>query len=130
MLNARLVMQLGMRKLTWLATLALAVMSCIFLAVLPLYNGIPPFVMFIIWQLAAFFCVGIVFGNIMAMAMEPLGHIAGLAASFVGALGTFIALPLAAAVGKLYDGTIYPLIGGFALMGLATLWTMMWTERA
>ena len=40
---------------------------------------------FVFW----FFCIGVVFGNINAMAMEPLGHIAGVAAAFVGTLTTF-----------------------------------------
>jgi len=81
------------------------------------------------WQLVCFFGVGIVFGNFNALAMEPLGHMAGLGAAFVGSVSTFLSLPLAWAIGRSFDGGVLPLVTGFAVLGLVSLIIMVWTER-
>jgi DHA1 family bicyclomycin/chloramphenicol resistance-like MFS transporter len=36
---------------------------------------------------------------------------------------------LGAAIGQAYDGTVLPLIAGFALLGLASIAVMRWIER-
>jgi DHA1 family bicyclomycin/chloramphenicol resistance-like MFS transporter len=79
--------------------------------------------------MAAFFCVGILFGNFNALAMDPLGHIAGVAASVIGSLTTFISLFLGAAIGLAYNGTVLPLVGGFAALGIASIAVMRFVER-
>ena len=56
-----------------------------------------------------------IFGNLNALSLEPLGHIAGLGAAFVGAFATFMCLPLAWLIADRFDGTVYPLVAGFAL---------------
>jgi DHA1 family bicyclomycin/chloramphenicol resistance-like MFS transporter len=129
LLNAALVMRLGMRKLTWMALIGLTVVSLAFWAVLPRFDGVPPLALFLAWQLSAFFCVGIIFGNLNALALEPLGHIAGLGAAFVGSIATFISLPLAGTIGQRFDGTVIPLVAGFALLGLATCACVLWADR-
>ena len=127
--NASLVMRLGMRRLTGLALVALTGLSFGFWALLPIYGGQPPMLLFILWQLSVFFCVGITFGNLNALALEPLGHMAGLGAAFVGSLATFLSLPLAAAISARINGTVTPLIVGFAVLGLAACCVMYWTNR-
>jgi DHA1 family bicyclomycin/chloramphenicol resistance-like MFS transporter len=79
--------------------------------------------------MVAFFCIGMLFANFSALAMEPLGHIAGVGAAVVGSLTTVISMTLGAAIGQAYDGTVLPLVGGFALLGLAAIAVMRWTER-
>ena len=61
--------------------------------------------------------------------MEPLGHIAGVGAAVIGSLTTLISLILGTAIGQSYDGTVLPLIAGFALLGLAATAVMRWIER-
>ncbi|MEM9108065.1 MAG: Bcr/CflA family drug resistance efflux transporter, partial [Pseudomonadota bacterium] len=129
LLNAKLVIGLGMRRLTGIALTCLTLVSLVFWAFLPVFSGVPPLWLFIAWQLAAFFCVGIIFGNLNALSLEPLGHMAGLGAAFVGAMATFMCLPLAWIVASRFDGTVYALVAGFALLGLATCGMMVWTER-
>ncbi|MGI9422012.1 MAG: hypothetical protein ACR2PA_02385, partial [Hyphomicrobiaceae bacterium] len=92
-------------------------------------NGVPPLWLFMTWLLLVFFCVGIVFGNLNALAMEPLGHMAGLGAALVGSLATFISLPLGWAVGFCFDGGVVPLVASFGLLSLASLGIIAWTER-
>ena len=55
------------------------------------------------------------------MAMEPLGHIAGVGAAVVNTLTGLISLVLGSAVGLAYDGTVLPLVGAFAVLGALAL---------
>ena len=47
----------------------------------------------------------------------------------VGSLTTLISLTLGALIGQSYDGTVLPLVGSFALLGIAAIAVMRWTER-
>ena len=69
------------------------------------------------------------FGNLNALAMEPLGHIAGVGASIVGAGTSVISSPLAVLVGQQFDGTIVPLVTGFAIYGLICIFAMRWAGK-
>ena len=129
-LNARLVMMMGMRRLSHLAAGAFTLWSGLFLGLMALWlGGVPLFWVFMVWLLVAFFFIGIMFGNLMALAMEPLGDFAGLGSAFVGALSTVISLPLGWVISAGYNGTIYPLVIGFASLGLLAWLVMVWTDR-
>jgi DHA1 family bicyclomycin/chloramphenicol resistance-like MFS transporter len=122
--NAKLVMTLGMRRL---ATLAFAVQfgGSLVMVLVALAPPLPPpwdFAVFFLYMTTAFFTVGLTFGNLNALAMAPLGHIAGFAASIIGAVATVGAVAIAVPIGLAYDGTILPLVlaltvcSGLALM--------------
>ncbi len=128
-LNSRLVMRFGMRPLSRRALSGLSGLSLGFFAIAYAAAGDPPLWALMAYFAAAFFCIGILFGNFNALAMEPLGHIAGVGASVVGSLTTFISLPLGTLIGLGYDGTVLPLVGGFAILGVASVAVMHWTER-
>ncbi len=128
--NSRTVLRLGMRYLTWRALIGLTVTSLVFLPVVLMTGGVPDFVWFMVWLLVTFFCVGIMFGNFNALAMEPVGHMAGLGAAVTGSVSTLISLPLGWAIGAAYDGTIIFLVCGFALAGILSMLVMWWTERS
>jgi DHA1 family bicyclomycin/chloramphenicol resistance-like MFS transporter len=130
--NAKLVMRFGM---SWLAKRALWTLSFAstaffvfaFTAVEP--QGHPPLGAFMAYCAVTFFCMGILFGNFNAMAMEPLGHIAGVASAVVSAMATGIALFFSYLISQAYDGTVLPLVGGFALLGFIAITVVAWTER-
>lgn len=128
--NARLVMRLGMRYLCNLALRVLVAASLVFAVVTTISNGVPPLVVAMAYLLLCFFCVGVLFGNFNALAMEPLGHIAGVASAVIGSLTTFISLALGTLIGVWFDGTLFPLAFGFAALGLASIATVYWTQRA
>ena len=116
-LNASLVMRLGMRRLATFAFAAQAGFSLVYLAqwyLLPLPEPWD-FYVFFVYLAGAFFMVGLTFGNLNALAMERLGHIAGLAAAVVGAVSTIGAVLVAVPVGQMYDGTPVPLAAGVAV---------------
>jgi DHA1 family bicyclomycin/chloramphenicol resistance-like MFS transporter len=79
--------------------------------------------------LLSMFCHGILFGNFNSLAMEPIGHIAGLGAAVVGSLSTLIALPLGWSIGAAFDGTLQPLVAGFAITGTLGILVTRWTEK-
>ena len=127
--NSNVVMRFGMRYMTWRAMVALTMISAGYLLAVLIYGGIPPFWTFMAWLLSSFFCVGILFGNFNALAMEPVGHMAGLGAAIVGSLSTLISLPLGWIIGASFSGTVTPLVSGFAVMGILSLAVMWWTEK-
>lgn len=129
MFNSFFVMRLGMRYLTWWALSVMTILSCVFAGVVFAFGGIPPLWAFMAWLLAAFFCIGILFGNFNALAMEPIGHMAGLGAAVIGSVSTFISLPLGWAIGASFNGTVTPLVLGFSVLGAASLAVVRWTER-
>ena len=105
-------------------------MSLLFLPIVFLLSGQPPLWLLMIYLIVSFFCIGLLFGNLNAMAMEPLGHIAGIGAAVVGSLSTFIAVMLGLVIGQNYNGTVLPVISGFAILGMAALVVMRWAVGA
>lgn len=109
-LNALLVMRFGMRRLITVAMVGQILLSSV---VLLFFNSIPAggFALFAVWQGFVFFQVGLSIGNLNAIAMEPMGHIAGMAASVIGAFSTVIAALIATPAALMFDGTIRPIVG-------------------
>jgi DHA1 family bicyclomycin/chloramphenicol resistance-like MFS transporter len=128
LVNAKLVMRFGMRRLSQGATIFIVVLSVPFYVIAEYYVGNPPLVQMMIYLLSVFFFIGILFGNLNALAMESLGSIAGLGAAVVGSLSTLISVVLGVAVSSAYDGTVLPLVSGFALLGICCLVVMALTE--
>lgn len=126
--NGRMVMKFGMRRLTRLALVGLSGLSSVFWIFAWGWAGQPPVWTFMAYLITAFFCVGVLFGNINALAMEPLGRIAGLGAAVVGSLSTFISLILGVLIGQSYAGTILPLLAGFSIYSLLAVFTMRWVD--
>lgn len=83
-LNSRFVMRYGMRFLVWWSLIAILGLALVALAVSFLSNGQPSLTFFMAYLMFSFFCVGILFGNQNSLAMEPLGHLAGIGAAVVG----------------------------------------------
>jgi len=81
-----------------------------------------------IYLMASFFCVGILFGNLNSTAMEPLGQIAGVGAAVVGSLSLLIAVSLGMLVGQSYNGTVLPLVAGFLVLSSLSVFVMRWAE--
>ena len=127
--NGRLVMRYGMRRLSTVAAGALALVSAIALLGLFPFDGLFPFWLFMAYFLFVFVCVGLLFGNLNALAMEPLGHVAGVGASVVASLATLISVPLGGFVGLSFDGTLYAQVGAFAVFGTGMLAAIRWAGR-
>ncbi len=120
--NAALVMRLGMRRIAICAYGVQCLISGV-LVLTELAGLVPPglaLVTFFGWSVSVFFMVGLTFGNLNALALQPLGHIAGMAASVVGAISTILGVVLAVPIGLAFDGTPVPLyIGTMVCSALA-----------
>lgn len=117
MVNARFVQKWGMEYLCSRATMGIILSSGIFLII----QLITPPVLwhFLIYAAVLFFCFGLVFGNVNAMAMEPMGHVAGIASAVIGATSSILSMVIGTTIGQMYDSTLIPLTCGFVF--LATL---------
>lgn len=116
-INARLVVQLGMRPLVRRALYFQVAAAALFVASLTF--GAAPSVevwFYFAWTATVFMMMGFTIGNLNALALEPLGHIAGMAASLMGAISTIVGATFGAIIGQLYDGTALPLAIGTALL--------------
>ncbi len=124
-INAKLVMKLGMRFLSLRAMIIFCVVSAAFLPLCLYFNGTPPLWTFMAFCMSSFFCTSVLFGNLNAMTMEPMGHIAGMAAALTGCFSTLIALPIGTLIGQLYDGTLIPMTASFLIVGLLALMLLL-----
>ncbi len=127
-INGWLVMKMGTRVLTLMALLGLSSSSLLFLIYALFFNGIPPLWHSMGYFFLAFMFIGLLFGNTNAMAMEPLGHIAGIGAAVIGSLSTLMSVLIGGYIGFMFDGTLLPLLAGFAGLSCASLVMMWWIE--
>ncbi|MGB1310824.1 MAG: multidrug effflux MFS transporter [Leucothrix sp.] len=127
-LNSRLVMKWGMRLLSFWSLVSIIVISSVFALAIWLVGSQPPLWLFMGYMVVILFFNGVLFGNITSMAMEPLGHVAGVGAAVVGSLSTFISVPFGILVGQSYTGSVMPLVIGFAACCATALWFMKWAE--
>lgn len=129
LVNAKLVLRLGMRYLSLLAT-KFFIAICLFFCIVALNtNGNPSLWVFMAFCILSFFCIGILFGNLNALAMEPMGHLAGTAAAVIGSISMFISIPIGVLIGQLYNNTITPMITSFAIVGIATFFILKWASK-
>ena len=128
--NSRIVMRYGMRHLSYRAIWLCMFAMTLFLTITLQMGGYSPLWLMLICFAMAFSSLGILFGNLNAIAMEPLGHIAGVAAAVIGSLTNFVSVPLAIAIGRLYNGTTLPLAIGFVLLSILTLVAMRWADAS
>ena len=128
LLNAKLVLRFGMRRLSRFALWGICLLSLPFYLYAWMQLGHPPIYLLMAYLLPLFFCFGILFGNLNALAMEPLGHVAGLGSALVGSVSTLMSVLFGVLIANAYDQTVLPLVAGFALLGLAGLATIRWTD--
>jgi len=127
LVNARLVERLGMRPLSHAAL-------CGFIAAsaaqgIMAFSGHDNLLIFALLQSAMMFCFGLMGGNFSAIAMEPLGHIAGTAAALQGSLNILGAASIGYFIGINFNGTLHPLGFGLCACGLLSLAMVLTAER-
>ena len=128
LLNARLVVRLGMRFLVRQSLTIVLGLSTVTLGIALITSGWLPLWFLMAYLISTFFSVGILFGNQNSLAMEPLGHLAGIGAAVVGALSTLISMPLGTIIGRSYNGTAIPMIVGITVLSALSLSVVRWIE--
>ncbi len=127
--NSRIVERLGMRLLSHSALAAFAAISALLCLIAIFDEGHVPFWVFYGATLLTFGLFAFIGTNFNALAMDPLGHVAGTASSVLSSVQTFLGGVLGALVGLAYDGTVLPLSLGFLLMSLSSFVVIALTER-
>ena len=115
-LNVRLVMRLGMYRLVSLALGAICINSAVFIVLEVISEAGLPLWVFMLYMAITYCCCGMLFGNITSMAMETMGHIAGVASAVTGFINTVVAILLGGFIGSLYNNTLTPIIAGFTIL--------------
>ncbi|RXZ35706.1 multidrug effflux MFS transporter [Sphingomonas desiccabilis] len=117
--NSRLVERLGTRLISQSAVLALITLSVVHVIVIE--AGLETLTSYIVFQALSMTCIGLCGSNFGAMAMEPVGHIAGTASSLQGFITSLGAVVVSLAIGQSYSGTTLPLAVGYLGIGLALI---------
>ena len=120
-LNGKFVVKIGMERLVTLALIGYFIFSAIYL-ILFFGSPNPPVAILLTFFALQFFAVGFLFGNLRALAMEPVGHIAGIAAAITGLISTLMAVPISTFIGRFVSGNkVYPLFIGFTVCALLSI---------
>ncbi|WP_432695053.1 multidrug effflux MFS transporter [Marinobacterium sp. YM272] len=120
-LNSRLVYRFEIRTLVTRVLMILGTLSLAEAALVASGVIAVSLAGFIMMMTVSTFCLGLLFGNINALAMEPFGHMAGIASGVIGASTMLIGVLVGGAVGMSFDGTIIPLLLGFGLTSVTSL---------
>jgi DHA1 family bicyclomycin/chloramphenicol resistance-like MFS transporter len=118
-LNARLIRGLGIRRMVTTVFAVQALVTAVVLAAL--FAGLPrgvEFAIVLIWTIGIFVQGGLTIGNLSALALEPMGHIAGMAASITVALATVGSVLIAAPIGLAFNGTAVPIAAALLVVAL------------
>lgn len=126
--NSRLVGKLGMRYICTHAMAAIVVASAIFLILHRVVDTIT-LPMFVVYAALLFFCFGLMFGNLNAIAMEPMGEVAGMASAIIGSVSSIISLILGTTIGQMYNYTLIPITIGFLVLGSLAFLLMRLEEK-
>ena len=120
-LNAMLVMTFGMRRLITVALLGQLLLALGMLALFQLSDLSREywFYIYIGWVVSIFFGAGMTLGNLTALGLEPLGHIAGTATSIMGAIATLFSAVFAGILGQFFDGS--PLVQIVGVLGTSLI---------
>ncbi|AYO85813.1 MFS transporter [Methylobacterium brachiatum] len=129
LINARIVRLLGMRALSHAGIIAFTLVAIAQVGVGLAYHGHPPLAAFLTILAANQFLMSFALPNFNALALEPLGAIAGTASSFVGFYTTILGAFSGYVIGQAFDGTVLPVGIGYAALGGLAVLVVLWTER-
>jgi len=119
-LNGTLVLRYGMEKIITISLVAFSVISISYVA---LFYGSenPSIVILVLYFGMQFFAIGFLFGNLRALAMQPIGHIAGIGAAITGFLSTLMSVPISTYIGKFVTTTALPIFIGFSICSVLSM---------
>lgn len=119
-INGNLVLKFGMKNLSKTALVIFTISAFTYLTLY--YNEANPKLYILLTFLSVQFAsIGFIFGNVRALTMQPIGHIAGFGASFSGFISTILAVPIAMFIGSFINQTALPLFIAFFICGLGAL---------
>ena len=123
LLNSKLLNYFGILRLIKFSLIIMSSSSLIFLVYLNLAGyQVPPLSVLMIYLGVFFFCLGLLFGNLNTLALNPMGHIAGFAASIIGSVQSFVSVAVGILVSTLFQDNFMTLALCFTIVsGLSFL---------
>lgn len=127
-LNGSFVLKFGMEKLITISLFAFFGVSLLYLI---LFYGEPNPSVYVLFAFFAmqFFAIGFLFGNLRAIAMQPIGHIAGIGSAITGLISTLMSVPISTYIGRQVSETALPLFIGFLICSLLSLGILFYVKR-
>lgn len=119
-INSRLVYHFSLRNLVMGVLLFLSSVALVEAGLVAKFDA-PSLWLFILMMSVSTFCFGLLFANLNSLAMEPFGHLAGLASGTIGALTMMIGVIIGSLIGLSFNGTLVPMLLGFGLSALIAL---------
>jgi DHA1 family bicyclomycin/chloramphenicol resistance-like MFS transporter len=126
-LNANFVIRFGMKKIINSALYAFFLISCTYVFFF-LNTENPSITVLLSFFGIQFFAIGFMFGNLRAMAMEPVGHIAGIAAALTGFISTLMAVGISTLIGRFVTDTALPLFIGFSVCAALSILVLVYLK--
>ena len=126
-LNGTFVLKYGMLKLV---SVFLVFFTLIPILYLFFFYGKPNpnIIILLLFFAVQFFSIGFLFGNLRALAMQPIGHIAGIGAAINGFVSTVMAVPIATYIGGFVTTTTLPLFVGFLVCGTLSILLLLFIK--
>jgi MFS transporter, DHA1 family, multidrug resistance protein len=127
-LNSRIVERVGMHRIAHVALMAFVVVTALHAAIT--YRGPESLITFALLQSATMACFGLAASNFGAIAMQPMGAIAGSAASLQGVISTIGGAAVGSLIGHQWSGSVFFLPAGAFCCGVAALTCVLIAEKA
>lgn len=127
--NAFIVRHIGVRRLAHGAIIVYAIAAVAFLVVVAGAGGRPALATFLAGVAIMLSCHAILIPNFNAIAMDPMGEVAGTASAVIGTISTAAGAVIGAVIDSAFDGTTLPFAIGLATFGLLALALVTWAER-
>ena len=119
-LNGTLVLKYGMEKIITVSLIAFSAVSISYVAIFS-GTGNPSVEILLLFFALQFFAIGFLFGNLRALAMQPIGHIAGIGAAITGFISTLMSVPISTFIGKFVTDTALPIFIGFSICSVLSM---------
>ncbi|GEP08192.1 Bcr/CflA family drug resistance efflux transporter [Methylobacterium gnaphalii] len=129
LVNSRLVERLGMRWLSHVGLIAFLAVALVQVVIGLAWHGQPPLWLFLAVLCLNQFLISFTMPNFQALAMQPMGEVAGTASSFLGFYTTLLGAAFGAMIGQSFDGSVIPVAAGYAGLSALALLVVFWTER-
>ncbi len=129
LVNGVVVARVGVRRMVHAVMLVFVVWTVAMTAFAVAGGGRPPFWPFVAGFSLVLALYALMFPNLNAIALDPMGSLAGMAAAVTG----FITFAVGAAFGAVLDRamgeTVTPLMAGFLAYGVLAVLLVLWAER-
>lgn len=119
-LNGTFVLRYGMEKIITISLIAFSAISLMYVAIFS-GAGNPSVEILLLFFALQFFAIGFLFGNLRALAMQPIGHIAGIGAAITGFISTLMSVPISTYIGKFVTDSALPIFIGFSICSVLSM---------